>query len=96
MKISVDFLVKECIMLILSGDIIMIAAIELKQPIIKDTTVNIGGYIHGSQFVKCPKCKQEVSLTSSYYDPYYSYKHTAQVHYSCLSKKRIAEIQKDK
>lgn len=67
----------------------------LNQPIVKDTIKNIGGYYHGDQFVICPKCKKEATLRTVYFDPYYSYVHTAQVHYGCLSKKRMAEIKEE-
>lgn len=63
----------------------------LDQKVVRDTTVNIGGYWHGDRYVLCAKCKQEVSLRVSYFDPYK--RGGSQVHYNCLSKKRHDEIQ---
>lgn len=63
-----------------------------KQPIVEDTTVNIGGYHHGDQFVICPTCKTKVSLRVSYFDEY-AKGGAAQVHYGCLSQKRKDEIE---
>ncbi len=65
---------------------------EQNQPVVRDTTVNIGGYYHGDRFVICPECKCEVSLRVSYYDSY-AKKGPAQVHYDCLSQQRKDEIQ---
>ena len=67
----------------------------LKQPEVRDTTVNIGGYYHGERFYICPVCKQEVSGNVMYFDPYYRKGLAAQVHYACLSKKRLDEIAAD-
>ncbi len=65
------------------------------QPIVRDTTENIGGYIHGDRFVICPVCKHEASLRVSYYDDYAA-GGPAQVHYRCLSDQRLTEILKEK
>lgn len=66
----------------------------LNQPTIRDTTQNIGGYIHGDRYYICPVCNLEVTGRTSYYDPYYdkSNKIAAQVHFDCLSVERMNEI----
>lgn len=68
---------------------------EQHQPVVRDTTQNIGGYYHGARYVICPVCKQEVSLQVSYYDEY-AKGGPAQVHYRCLSDKRLDEILNEK
>lgn len=69
-------------------------SVKVVQPIIRDTSIYFSGkcHSHGEQFVECPVCKQEVSLSISYYDPYL--KGGRQVHKKCLSEERKSEIAK--
>lgn len=65
---------------------------RLDQKIVRDTTHNIGGYIHGAQYVICPVCLKEVATSYAYFDPYFSDTHSARVHSHCLSVRRKTEI----
>lgn len=67
----------------------------MKQKIVRDTSTYINGHLHhrGERFVLCARCKEEVSLSVSYFDPYT--KKGSQVHHKCLSDKRKQEIAKE-
>jgi hypothetical protein len=68
----------------------------LIQPVVRDTSVYMSGqcHRHGERFVLCPRCGNEVSLSLSYYDPYF--KDGCQVHKDCLSDERKEEIRAER